>query len=40
MHNPDRVERPAKVALDTLKPGEKHDFYRILELRAGTAPRR
>ena len=37
MHNPDRAERPAKVALDALKPGEKHDFYRILELRVVTS---
>jgi len=25
------------VALDALKPGEKHDFYRILELRVVTS---
>jgi hypothetical protein len=37
MHNRDRVERPAKVALDALKPGEKHDFYRILKLRVVTS---
>ena len=25
------------MALDALKPGEKHDFYRILELRVVTS---